>query len=89
MQVIFWDVTAEKLAQEALRTSEMRYRTLYDSSRDAIMVLTPDKGFLSGNPAAVALFGCRDEAEFTRCTPADLSPELQPDGIPSASKPRR
>ncbi len=86
VQVIFWDVTAEKLAQEALRTSEMRYRTLYDSSRDAITVLTPDTGFLSGNPSAVALFGCRDEAEFTRCSPADLSPELQPDGTPSATK---
>ena len=48
--VIFWDVTTEKLAQEALRASEMRYRTLYDSSRDAIMVLKPETGFLNGNP---------------------------------------
>ena len=86
VQVIFWDVTAEKLAQEALRTSEMRYRTLYDSSRDAIMVVTAEAGFLNGNPSAVALFGCRDEAEFTRCSPADLSPELQPDGTPSMAK---
>jgi len=86
VQVIFWDVTAEKMAQDALRTSEMRYRTLYDSSRDAIMLCTPAAGFLNGNPSAVALFGCRDEAEFTRCSPADLSPELQPDGTPSTAK---
>ncbi len=84
--VIFWDVTTEKLAQEALRASEMRYRTLYDSSRDAIMVLKPETGFLNGNPAAVALFGCRDEAQFTRCSPGDLSPEFQPDGTPSTVK---
>jgi len=64
----------------------MRYRALYDSSRDAIMVLTPQSGFLNGNPSAVALFGCRDEAEFTRCSPAALSPERQPDGTPSAAK---
>jgi len=86
VQVIFWDVTAEKMAQDAVRSSEMRYRTLYDSSRDAIMVLTPQSGFLNGNPSAVALFGCRDEAEFTRCSPAALSPERQSDGIPSAAK---
>jgi len=84
--VIFRDATAEKLAQEALRASEMRYRALYDSSRDAIMVLKPDTGFLNGNPSAVALFGCRDEAQFTRCSPGDLSPEFQPDGTPSMVK---
>ncbi len=65
----------------ALEASQMKYRTLYDSSRDAIMVLTPEKGFLGGNPSAIRLFGCRDEAEFTSCAPADLSPEYQPGGI--------
>lgn len=80
------DITTQRRAQEALRTSEMRYRTLYDSSRDAIMVLTATEGFLSGNPAAVKIFGCRDEDEFTSCTPADLSPECQPDGKLSTVK---
>ncbi|MBC8874934.1 MAG: response regulator [Planctomycetes bacterium] len=83
---VITDITARKQAQEALRTSEMRYRTLYDSSRDAIMVLTPERGFLSGNPAAIRIFGCRDEKEFTSCTPADLSPEFQPDGTLSTEK---
>ncbi len=80
------DITAQRRAQEALRTSEMRYRTLYNSSRDAIMVLTATEGFVSGNPAAVKIFGCRDEDEFTSCTPADLSPEYQPDGTLSTVK---
>jgi len=80
------DITAQKRAEEALRTSETKYRTLYDSSRDAIMMVTPEKGFVSGNPAAVALFGCRDEAEFTSLTPADLSPEFQPDQTLSSVK---
>ena len=65
------DITEQKEAQEALRTSEMKYRTLYDSSRDAIMVLTPGEKFLSGNPAAIELFGCRDEQQFIDLTPAD------------------
>jgi PAS domain S-box-containing protein len=50
------------------------------------MLLTPQEGFFSGNPATVALFGCRDEGEFTSYTPADLSPEYQPDGTPSSAK---
>lgn len=70
----------------ALKASEMKFRTLYDSSRDAIMILTPEAGFLGGNAAAVKLFGCKDEETFTRCTPDDLSPEHQPDGILSTVK---
>ncbi len=80
------DITAQKKAAEALRTSEMKYRTLYDSSRDAIMLVTPEEGFLSGNPAAIELFGCKNEEEFTACTPVDFSPEYQPDGILSTIK---
>ena len=80
------DITEQKRAAEALRTSEMKYRTLYDSSRDAIMLATPEEGFLSGNPAAVELFGCQSEEQFTACTPADLSPEHQPDGVLSTVK---
>ncbi|MHC4437222.1 MAG: PAS domain-containing protein [Planctomycetota bacterium] len=83
------NITEQKQAAEALRTSEMKYRTLYDSSRDAIMLVTPDEGFLSGNPAAVELFGCRSEEEFTACTPVDFSPEHQPDGVPSTVKARQ
>ncbi len=80
------DITEQKRAAEALRTSEMKFRTLYDSSRDAIMVASPEEGFLSGNPAAIELFGCKDEEEFTARTPADLSPDYQPDGTPSSVK---
>ena len=74
------------LAAEVLLTSEMKYRTLYNSSRDAIMVLAPGQGFLSGNPSAIRLFGCADEEQFTACTPAELSPEFQPDGATSEDK---
>jgi PAS domain S-box-containing protein len=83
------DITLQKRAEEAIKTSEMKYRTLYDSSRDAIMMLAPGERFSSGNPAAVELFGCKDEEEFTSCGPADLSPEYQPDGTPSSVKAQR
>ncbi len=69
-----------------LKASEMKFRTLYDSSRDAIMMLTPDEGFLCGNPAAINLFACEDEEKFTSCTPADFSPQRQPDETLSSVK---
>ncbi len=75
-----------KQAEEALRESEEKYRTLYDSSRDAIMIITPDKVFLNGNPACVKMFGCRNEDEFISLTPSALSPEYQPDGDLSVEK---
>ncbi|MBC2694978.1 MAG: response regulator [Desulfobacteraceae bacterium] len=73
-------------AEEALRESEEKYRTLYNSSRDAIMILEPDKGFLSGNPATVKMFGYQNEDEFISLTPTALSPGYQPDGDLSVEK---
>ena len=69
-----------------IRLSEERYRSLYAESKDAIMILSPDTGFLNGNPTAIRLFGCRDEQEFTTQTSASLSPAFQPDGKPSADE---
>ena len=74
------DISERKRAEAALNKSERKYRTLIESSFDAIMTLTADDGFLSGNPAAVALFGCRDEQEFITLSPASVSPEYQPNG---------
>ena len=83
------DITEQRRAEEAMRASEMRYRTLYDSSRDAIMVLDPERGFLAGNPAAVQLFGCRDEAQFTSCTPVDFPPSTNRTASRRWSRPGR
>jgi PAS domain S-box-containing protein len=74
------DISQYKLVLSTLASNEKRYRALFESSRDALMTLSPAQGFLSGNSAALKLFACQDEQEFLTHTPASLSPEKQADG---------
>jgi PAS domain S-box-containing protein len=79
-------VAERRQTEQELLSSKTKYESLYESSHDAIMVLTPGEGFFAGNPSTVRLFGCKHEEEFCACTPAGLSPEYQPDGTPSSLK---
>ncbi len=49
-------------------------------------IAPPSWRFTSGNPAAMGMFGVKDEAAFTSLGPWQVSPEVQPDGRPSAEK---
>ena len=64
-----------------------KYKILFESSRDAIMLLAPpDWMFTAGNKATLEMFGAKNENEFSSKTPGDLSPEYQPDGLLSSEK---
>lgn len=83
----FEDITIRHDAENQLLESERKYRTLFDSSRDAIMMLAPpDWSFTAGNPATIELFRCNSESDFTSRRPWELSPEYQPDGQISSIK---
>ena len=64
------------------RRSQAKYRTLYDSTHDAVMLLDRD-GFFDCNQATLATFGCASRDEFCSQHPADLSPLFQPGGVAS------
>ncbi len=76
-----WKILGRKQAEAALRESEEKHRAIYESSRDALMVLSlATSRFTSGNPAAIELFAAKDEAHFCSVGPAEVSPKYQPDG---------
>ncbi len=56
------DITERRLAEEAIRHSEEKYRKLFEESQDTIYISTPDGRLLDINPAGVQLFGY-DSAE--------------------------
>lgn len=65
-----------------LRESEAKYRTLYESSSDAIMLLD-EKGFFDCNNATLQIFGFSKTEDLIKAHPADVSPPYQPDGTDS------
>jgi PAS domain S-box-containing protein len=79
---VYDDVTARRNAGEDLRRSETKFRTLYDSTSDAVMLLDL-KEFFDCNQAALAIFGCATREEFCSKHPADVSPPMQPCGTDS------
>lgn len=64
-----------------------KYKVFFESSRDAIMVISPPNWrFADGNTATLKLFGVKAVKEFISLSPADLSPDKQPDGKSSLEK---
>ena len=80
------ETKVEERTQE-LQQSEARFRQLYEQSADAILLL--DAGvFIDCNPATVKMMRCTDKKQLLSLHPAQLSPEIQPDGKDSFEKSR-
>lgn len=76
------DISERKQQEEALKESETKLRTLFESTSDAVMLLD-EKGFFDCNQATLAMFGCESKEIFCTKHPADLSPPEQPNGTDS------
>lgn len=77
------DVTERHLAEQSMRESEARYRTLVEHAPEAILVFDVDRGkFVDVNENACRFFKM-ERATLLQCGPEWISPPHQPDGSPS------
>jgi PAS domain S-box-containing protein len=74
VQGIFWDVTQEVLAHEAVANSEKRYRQLTEATMDGIVVIDASGNIILFNPAAECMFGY-DATEVVGTPISKLIPE--------------
>ena len=51
------DITERKKAEETLRQSEEKYRTIFESTKEGVVISVPGGRILSANPAAAAILG--------------------------------
>ena len=68
----------------ALKESEDKYRNLFSSANDAILLMKNSK-FVDCNDKAVEMYNCKKEEVLSK-TLSELSPEYQPDGCSSYTK---
>jgi PAS domain S-box-containing protein len=82
------DISERKYAEEALKQSEIRFRTMFDSSPDPVWIIDENR-FVDCNQAAVDVLGYPDKETLRNTHPAALSPKVQPDGEDSYKKAER
>lgn len=69
----------EQLAAQIRQEPQGRFRTIFESSSDALFLLTED-GFFDCNPRAMEIFCIPSRDMITTIHPSDISAPLQPDG---------
>jgi len=67
------DITNRKEAEQQIRLSEEKYRTLFEESKDCVYITSPEGAFLDVNLAGVELFGYSSREELLK---ADLGRDI-------------
>ena len=71
------DISEQKQAEGQLRSNEERYRQLFETSLDAVLVTDQDGRVQAANPAATDIFGWTS-AEFLHLSRKDLFDQTNP-----------
>jgi len=79
------DIAERKRAEDILRESEEKYKSLYEKSADAVLIYK-NRRFIDFNQAALNMLHMKSKEQFLNCKAADISPEFQPDGRQSEEK---
>ncbi len=74
------DITERKEAEESLRASELRFRKLFEDTREAILLMNSHGKFTYANRAALEMLRMNNQKELVGRNPVEISPEVQPDG---------
>lgn len=82
-----FDGTGQTGAEQAFPESESRFRSFFEQSGEAFLVLDGGR-FIDCNAAAVRMLECDGKQGIVPRELAELSPKLQPDGTPSVEKAR-
>ncbi len=79
------DITERKEVESKLKDSEEKYRTLFEKSKDALLIIK-NGNFIDCNQATINMLGYNSKVEFINTHPSKLSPKKQPDGKQSLAK---
>lgn len=79
------DITERKKTEQQLNESEKRFRSLFDDSADAYLILEENR-FVDCNQAAIEMLRVNSKDEVLLMHPSQLSPMFQPDGRLSVDK---
>jgi len=82
------EIKQRKIAEVGLRSSEEKYRLLFEKSEDPMWVLN-DNAFILANESAADTLGYASAEELKEMHPSIISPPLQPDDEPSFEKANR
>ena len=78
------DITDRKQTEAALQQSEAKFRSLYELTSLAVLMLD-ENGIRDVNNATIELFGGTSKEQFIGKNPGQLSPPFQPNGKESLS----
>ena len=81
---ILRDITQRKQAEQALKENEEKFRSIFEGSNDAI-ILMPKTEFLDCNARTLELFGFERKDDFINKHLEQISPLLQSDGRESGA----
>jgi len=78
--LVFRDVTKEYIMRQQIDDSEEKYRSIFEFSKDAIILADHNLNCIDCNQAALEMFGVTTKEQLLSIDKDEISPEYQPNG---------